>query len=152
MVNKNDLKSILWLSPDRYRPRRRHRHGMSTTEPSVTSSTRPTTRFPPRNTVIPFWRAPIKHGLDHSLSHQNSDHAQELDLGRTSASNFLGTSRQSPGKNDSPLTSTVSSQETQTSFTLTTTVTDASRSSHTPDNFKMPEAQVWSDCIASLRI
>ena len=89
---------IMALSWDRYRPRRRHRHGMSTTEPSVTSSTRPMTRIPPRNTVIPFWRAPIKHGLDHSLSHQNSDHAQELDLGRTSTSNFLGTSRQSSAK------------------------------------------------------
>ena len=140
-----------WLSPDRYRPRRRHRHGMSTPEPAVTSSTRPTTRIPPRNTVIPFWRAPIKHGFDHSSSpHQNSDHAQ--DLGLTSTPSFLRTSRQSPGKNDSPLTSTVPSQEIQTSFTLTTTATDSSTPSQIPDNSKMPEAQVWSDCIASLRI
>jgi len=130
-----------WGPHDRYRPRRRLRHGMPTTEPAVTSSTRPTTRIPPRNTVIPFWRAPIKHGFDHASSNQNSDHAQVFDLGLTSTPSFLGTSRQSPGKNDTPLTSTVPSQVIQTSFTLTTTATDASTSSHIPDNFKMPEAQ-----------
>ena len=124
---------------------------MPTTEPAVTSSTRPTTRIPPRNTVIPFWRAPIKHGFDHASSNQNSDHAQVFDLGLTSTPSFLGTSRQSPGKNDTPLTSTVPSQEIQTSFTLTTTATDASTSSHIPDNFKMPEAQVWSGKSSNLK-
>ena len=117
---------------------------MSTPEPTMTSSTRPTTWILPRNTVIPLWRAPIKHGSDHSSSrHENSDHAQESDLGLTLATpetSFPGTSRQSPGTNDGPLTSTVPSQEIQTSFTLTTTT---STSSHIPDNFKMPEAQVW---------
>ena len=137
------------FSWDRYRPRRRHRHGMSTPEPMMTSSTRPTTWILPRNTVIPLWRAPIKHGSDHSsFHHQDSDHAQELNLGLASTPSFLGTFRQSPGKNDSPLTSTVPSQEIQTSFTLTTTT---STSSHIPDNFKMPEAKVWSGKSSNLK-